>query len=58
MAQFFDDFATSHLLDLPGFGQSPNPPENWGTEDYAEALVGWLTEKDIKKAIFIGHSYG
>ena len=58
MANFFDDIADSYVFDLPGFGQSPTPPETWGTEDYAKALNSWLNENNIEKAIFIGHSFG
>ena len=30
------------LLDLPGFGASPLPPDAWGTADYADAVAEWL----------------
>ena len=34
--------AGSVLLDLPGFGASPPPPDAWGTADYADAVAEWL----------------
>lgn len=46
------------LLDLPGFGQSPSPPDVWGTEDYADAIAGWMKEKNMAPAIWVGHSFG
>ena len=30
------------LLDFPGFGDSPRPPEDWDTADYADAVAEWL----------------
>lgn len=46
------------LLDLPGFGQSPPPPENWGTEEYARAIAQWLEEINAPSVIWVGHSFG
>ncbi len=46
------------LLDFPGFGDSPTPPEDWGTEHYANAIAQWLKEQGISKIIWIGHSFG
>jgi pimeloyl-ACP methyl ester carboxylesterase len=52
--------SASHLLlDFPGFGQSPLPPENWGTADYADAVAGLIKPyRSIKKIVWIGHSFG
>lgn len=46
------------VLDFPGFGKSPAPPENWGTADYADAIALWLKEQNAEKIIWIGHSFG
>ncbi len=45
-------------IDLPGFGESPAPPEAWGTEDYAAFVLALLEAELIDKASFVGHSYG
>lgn len=49
---------THILLDFPGFGESPPPPEGWGTEDYAEAVAGWLASENFPPVIWVGHSFG
>ena len=48
----------SVLLDLPGFGDSPPPPEPWGTADYADAVAEWLAARPAERLILIGHSFG
>lgn len=45
-------------LDLPGFGKSPEPPENWGTAEHADAIAAWMKETNMPAVIWIGHSYG
>ncbi len=47
-----------HLLDLPGFGNSPAPEKNWGARDYAEELLAYLKQQQIKKCDLFGHSFG
>ncbi len=53
--------------DLPGFGDEPEPPHAWTTDDYADWVVGWLRAKlkidngelKISRPIFLlGHSHG
>lgn len=46
------------LLDFPGFGASPRPPADWGTEDYADAVADWLATVKAGRRIWIGHSFG
>jgi len=47
------------LLDLPGFGESDNPPSSgWSTNDYEAWLEKVLDKLKIKKAFFYGHSFG
>ena len=48
----------SVLLDLPGFGASPPPPDAWGTEDYADAVAEFLAARPAGRLIWIGHSFG
>jgi pimeloyl-ACP methyl ester carboxylesterase len=47
-----------HLIDLPGFGQSPFPGAIWSSFDYADRLIAYLDENNIDDAIFLGHSFG
>jgi pimeloyl-ACP methyl ester carboxylesterase len=46
------------LLDFPGFGQSPPPPGDWGTTDYADAVADWLSTLPRRRRIWAGHSFG
>lgn len=45
-------------VDLPGFGESPVPPPEWGTSDYAVHVCEILDELEIEQAHFVGHSFG
>ncbi len=50
--------ATHIALDLPGFGASDNPHEDWGTEDYAHMIAQWIKDKNLPPVIWVGHSFG
>jgi len=43
---------------LPGFGSSPEPPEPWGSAEYASAVADWMTRKGLTGADVVGHSHG
>lgn len=45
------------LVDFPGFGTSPAPPEGWGTAEYAGVAAELLKTLPGRK-IWIGHSFG
>lgn len=47
-----------YRLDFPGFGQSPEPNNAWGTETYADLVIAFLKALQIEHPILIGHSYG
>jgi pimeloyl-ACP methyl ester carboxylesterase len=44
------------LVDFPGFGNSPPPPGNWGTAEYADLMAAFI--KDKTPVVWIGHSFG
>lgn len=44
-------------LDLPGFGATPEPPDAWGSADYAAAVAPVLDEM-ATPAVVVGHSFG
>jgi len=46
------------FLDLPGFGQSENPPLSFSSFDYAKAITNWLKKRNLKQIVLIGHSFG
>ena len=46
------------ILDLPGFGESDEPHEEWSIKEYSVLLENVIKILDIKKPIVIGHSFG
>jgi len=45
--------------DLPGFGVTPEPPEAWGTDRYADAVGALFDAGDVDTpAVVVGHSFG
>jgi pimeloyl-ACP methyl ester carboxylesterase len=47
-----------HAIDLPGFGKSQEPEVVMSSFDYVEIVRGFMNKLDIKKATFVGHSFG
>ncbi len=45
-------------FDFPGFGASPEPPEAWNVDRYADFFCHLMEALGITKAALIGHSYG
>lgn len=59
VAELVADRARAVLLDLPGFGDSPRPPDRWGTEDYARFLRQYIADElGYTSFIWVGHSFG
>jgi pimeloyl-ACP methyl ester carboxylesterase len=59
--QFLDGIAAYYrvvALDLPGFGQSAEPPEAWSVDDYADFVLSFMKTLTIDRVILIGHSFG
>ncbi len=46
------------IPDLPGFGQTPEPPVGWNNEDYAQFVIHFVQSFPCKACDFIGHSFG
>ena len=49
---------TVFLVDLPGFGASPNPRRMVTIEEHADVLAGFLRLEDIPNPVLVGHSMG
>ena len=47
-----------YSLDLPGFGQSEEPPSPWDLSCYADLVEQFLNRLQINNPILIGHSFG
>ena len=58
LAQAMRRSARSTLIDFPGFGASPLPPEPWSTADYADVVAEWLSTLPALPRIWIAHSFG
>ncbi len=52
-----EDFRIT-ILDLPGFGKSPEPPYPFTIYDYYELLDLFLKKINIENPILMGHSFG
>ncbi|MEO6943274.1 MAG: alpha/beta hydrolase [Lacisediminihabitans sp.] len=46
------------LVDLPGYGRSPNPGRAVSIEQHAEVLAGVLAGENIDDPVLVGHSMG
>ncbi|MCC7528045.1 MAG: alpha/beta hydrolase [Candidatus Melainabacteria bacterium] len=47
-----------YLVDLPGFGKSAKPKDDWDTIDYARCIDELFKKLGLENAIVIGHSFG
>ncbi len=57
-AQHLAHIRKSYLLDLPGFGMSPEPPEAWSIDDYADMAEDFINSLDEDKVDVLVHSFG
>ena len=46
------------IVDLPGFGDSPEPKDIWTMYDYASCIKQLLDSLNVSNPILIGHSFG
>ena len=58
LGEFLAEHREVHILDLPGFGASPSPPDSFGSLDYANAIVRYMDKQGIEQSDFLGHSFG
>lgn len=49
---------TVYNIDFPGFGQTPEPPEVWGVEQYTRLIEKMVRRLGIKAPVLAGHSFG
>lgn len=45
-------------MDMPGFGESDEPPAAWSVSDYADFVVDFLSSYNADKVMLLGHSFG
>lgn len=49
---------TVYNIDLPGFGESDEPSEVWGVEDYTALIEEFASRLNLVKPVLVGHSFG
>ena len=47
-----------YMLDLPGFGESADPPEPYTIFDYANFCIQYIDHHDLDQVYLFGHSFG
>ncbi len=45
-------------MDMPGFGESQEPPFAWEVSDYAQFVIDFLADCNVKEVMLLGHSFG
>lgn len=58
LARQFAERHTCFLVDLPGFGQTPEPPEAWSVTDYTDLVEQFIGRIFNKPTDIIAHSFG
>ncbi|MCM1292770.1 MAG: alpha/beta hydrolase [Bacteroides sp.] len=49
---------TVYNVDFPGFGDSPEPPEVWGVEQYTRLIERFAEHLGLQRPVLAGHSFG
>lgn len=44
--------------DMPGFGETPEPPEAWNVDAYADFVTEFIRNLGFKRVVLLGHSFG
>ena len=47
-----------YMLDLPGFGESDDPPQAWTIYDYTKFVLDYLDHHELESVLLFGHSFG
>ncbi len=58
LAESLGGFFSSSVVDFPGFGISPPPPNTWGTADYADTIAKLIKSEPPRRRVWVGHSFG
>ena len=57
-AERFSDQFRVITVDLPGFGRSPLPKSPFSLDQVATTLLSFVSEKNLKDVVIVGHSLG
>ena len=58
LSETLQKHGTHYVVDIPGFGESPKPEDDWTLEEYAEFFTHFIEEIKSDRLIWVGHSYG
>lgn len=59
LAQGLQTIRACYLIDFPGFGASPEPPDAWTVDEYANMIQAFIEQTFPDKSVdFLVHSYG
>lgn len=58
LAQSLGFMGKHYLVDLPGFGQSPKPAEDWTIGDYTAFMAEFIRNLGPQEIVWVGHSFG
>ncbi|MEX0608069.1 MAG: alpha/beta hydrolase [Balneolaceae bacterium] len=58
IAQNLAAIRTCYNLDLPGFGDSPEPVSSWSIDDYADSVQAFIESLEDEKVDLLVHSFG
>ena len=58
IAEHLSTHFTVYNFDLPGFGESDDPSDTWGSLEYCEFIHKFAEKKKIEDPIIIAHSFG
>jgi pimeloyl-ACP methyl ester carboxylesterase len=58
LAGLFEHTHCVHLVDLPGFGEAPPPPDDWDTGSYTDLIQAYLGARRASPVLLVGHSFG
>lgn len=53
-----DGCESAVAVDLPGFGGSEKPKEDWSLGDYVSFVKNFLGHMGVEKPVLVGHSFG
>ena len=54
----FARWTRAHLVELPGFAGSGEPPHELTVEEFGQAVADWLSAQPLERVVLAGHSSG
>lgn len=58
VARQLESLRTCYVLDLPGFGDSPEPETAWAIDDYADLIESFISDISEEMVDLLVHSFG